>query len=180
MALSNKQQTSQVFRLMLYQRALHPELFKIKGRITFSTPNYEVEAWIMPNEHLIRFQSNGHCLSELVADQSSQLPERGLVHSLPCIGEKEYEQKVDNTLNYVAAVQTECLTENLFNATLSEMRDFAADSNALVVDHVTDDGIKNFSMLDLQTYRKEIHIQGYHMIGATGFILRTQSIFEVL
>lgn len=178
MSLSNKSPSTMVFRLMLYQRALHPELFRIQDRRIVRTANYELEAWLMPAGHALRFQVDGHCATEVVSEQDLQLPERGLVHALPCIGEKEHDQALENNIRFVAAVQTEMLSENLYSATFAEMKDFAAESNAMA-HQWAEDGSSNLSVLDIQRYKREIHAQSYHLIGAGGFVLRTQSIFEV-
>lgn len=178
MSLSNKTPSTQMFRLLLYQRALHPELFRIQDRRTIAQPNYELEAWLMPAGHALRFQVEGQCATEIVTDQDLQLPERGLIHHLPCIGEKEHDQVVEKTIRFVAAVQTETLSDSIYAATYTEMRDFAAETGAMAHEWI-EDGYQNLSVLDIQRYKREIHAQSYHLCGCGGFVLRTQSIFEI-
>ncbi len=179
MSIGNKSQSTQMFRLLLYQRALHPELFGIQDRRTIRQPTYELEAWIMPGGHAMRFQAGGQCVTEVVTDQDLQLPERGLLHTLPCIGEKEHDQSIENAVRFVAAVQTENLSDNLYSATLTEMRDFAAETGAMTHEWPDEDGGTNLSILDLQRFKGEIHAQSYHLLVPGGFVLRTQSIFEI-
>ncbi len=180
MSSINKSPSTQIYRMMLYQRALHPELLTIQDRRTITQPDYELEAWLMPGGHAIRFEVAGRCAVELVTDQDLQLPERGLLHTLPCIGEKEYEHNVDDKIRFVAAVQTENLSDNLYSATFNEMYDFGLESEAMMHQwQAHEDALPNLSIVDLQRYRKEIHAQTYHLLGSVGFILRTQSIFEI-
>ncbi len=180
MSSINKSPSTQIYRMLLYSRALHPELFNIQSRRTITQPDYELEAWLMPGGHALRFQTDGRCASEIVTDQDIQLPERGLQHTLPCIGEKEYEQTVDERIRFVAAVQTENLSDNLYTATFNEMVDFADESEAMAYRwQAPGELLPNLSMVDVQRYRNEIHAQTYHLIGSGGFILRTQSIFEL-
>lgn len=179
MSISNKSQSTQMFRMLLYQRALHPELFGIQDRRTITQPDYELEAWIMPGGHAMRFQAAGQCVTEVVTDQDLQLPERGLVHSLPCIGEKEHDQTIEEAIRFVAAVQTENLSDNLYGATLTEMRDFAEETGAMKYEWADDEGGANMSILDIQRFKGEIHAQSYHLLAPGGFVLRTQSIFEI-
>jgi len=180
MSLSNKSQSAQIFRLMLFQRVLHPELFTIQDRRTITRENYELEAWLMPRGHALRFRAGSQCLTEVVTENDSQLPERGQIHSLPCIGEKEYDEIINEEVRFVAAVQTETLSDNLYNTTLTEMRDFATETGAMSHEWTGDEGGTNLSVLDIQRYKNEIHAQSYHLIAANGFVLRTQSIFEVV
>ena len=179
MTLSNKSPSTQAFRLMFYRRALHPELFHIQERRAFQQSSYEMESWIMPGGHVLRFQTAGQCVTELVTDQDSPMPERGLIHTLPCIGEKEFEETVGELINYVTTAQTEQLSDNLYLATYQELREFALESESLMHEWTDAEGITNLSVLDIQRYRRELHAQSYHLVGSGGFVLRTQTIFEI-
>lgn len=180
MSTAHKSSNAQLFRLMVYRRALHPELFDLQGRRCHRHGEYEVESWLAPSGHVVRFQIEGQCLTEAVLESGDHLPEHGLVHALPCLGEKDFGLEPEGRIGYVTTVQTEVLTDNLFMATLREMRDFAAEAEALI--HEWKDAENNpcLSLLDAQKYKKEFHFQSYHLVGSTGMVLRTQSIFEVL
>ncbi|MGD9692282.1 MAG: hypothetical protein AB7G17_12670 [Phycisphaerales bacterium] len=168
----------QAYRLVLYKRSLHPELFKVRNRITVVYGAYEFEGWVMPGSHVMRFQHDGHCASELVTEQESGLPERGVAAAFPCAGERDFEHAFGERMKYMSTVQTETLSENLYNATYDELLDFAREVDAAAHLWTDADGGKCLSFLDVQRYRKEIHAQSYHLISAGGLVLRTQSIFE--
>lgn len=178
MSVSHKSSNTQIFRLMLYQRALHPELFKLEGRRIFRHGEYEAEVWVCPNAHVARFQVNGSCFTETVIEDGDHLPEHGLLHALPCVGEKDYELESSSKVGYVTTIQTESLTENLYRSTYQEMSDLATEDNGLLFEWEDEPGSNSLSLLDVQTYKREFHIQSYHMSGSSGMILRTQSIFE--
>lgn len=180
MSISNKTPSVQAYRLLVYQRALHPELFGIQGRRTITQSNYELESWITPGGHVMRFQIAGQCVTEAVLGHDVQLPQRGLLHTVPCLGEKEMDEVVDNSVRYVASVQTELLSDNLFQATHAELLEFAGETEAMRHQWTDSDGAMNLSILDLQRYKKEIHAQSYHLVGSAGFVLRTQTIFELV
>jgi hypothetical protein len=182
MSIGHKYSNIQVFRLMIYQRALHPELFDLQERRMHRHGEYEVETWLCPAGHVVRFQVGHDCLTETVIEHGDHLPETGLVHALPCLGEKDYELARDTSprLGYVTTVQTENLAENLYVATYRELRDNADEEDRGVCHEWLDaDGAACMSILDVQKYRKEFHTQSYHLLGASGVVLRTQSIFEV-
>ncbi|TVQ30878.1 MAG: DUF2617 family protein [Phycisphaeraceae bacterium] len=168
----------QAYRLILYRRALHPELFSVKGRRALQYGDYELESWIMPGSHLMRFQFDGACATELVTSQEAGLPERGLVAALPCAGEKDHEQPFTEKLNYMTTVQTEQLPDNLYAATYRELIEFGEESEALMHLWKDIDGGLCASILDVQRFRREIHAQSYHLIAQGGVVLRTQTIFE--
>ena len=183
MSVGHKSSNTQLFRLMVYQRALHPELFELEGRRMYRKDDYEAETWICPAAHVARYQVNGQCLTESVIEDGDHLPEHGLVYALPCVGEKDYELehagKTDK-IGYVTTIQTETLSDNLYMATYREMRDSADEGESLCCVWDDEGGANCFSLLDVQTYKREFHIQSYHLIGSAGMVLRTQSIFEIL
>ncbi len=168
----------QAYRLVLYRKALHPELFKVKNRITVAHAGYEFEGWVMPGSHVMRFQFDGSCASELVTDQETGLPERGIIAAFPCAGERDHEQAISDKVNYVGTVQTETLSDNLYIATYNELLEFAKEQDAAAHTWNDNEGGRNLSFLDVQRFRKEIHAQGYHLIAAAGLVVRTQAIFE--
>ncbi len=181
MSVSHKSCNVQFFRLMLYNRPLHPELFNLQQRVAYRSGDYEVETWLLPAGHVVRFQVGGQCLTETVIERGDHLPETGLVHALPCFGEKDYTmtQPKDLRIGYLTTVQTEALTDNLYQATYREMLSFAGETGAVSHEWREGDGHACLSIIDSQKYKKEYHIQCYHLLGATGMVLRTQSVFEI-
>ena len=180
MSVSHKSSHTQVFRLMLYRRALHPELFGLTSRRLHKHGGYTAETWVQPGGHVVRFSCNGQVITETVIERGDHLPETGLMHALPCLGEKDYELKSDETssIGYFTTIQTESLTDNLYLTTYREMLDFAEEADAMYHTWTDEDGSQNLSMLDVQKYKREFHFQSYHLMGATDLVLRTQSIFE--
>ncbi len=179
MSLGNQPPSMQSFHLLLYQRALHPELFRIQDRRSLRQSTYEMEGWVVPSGHVLRLQRGNACLTEVVLDGDHGLPERGLLQSFPCFGEKEHDQAVDGRMRYIASIQTEHLSDNLYMATFHEMKEFASGAGALWHEWSDPEGGVNLSILDIQRYKREAHAQSYHLVGPSGFVLRTQSIVEL-
>lgn len=167
----------QAYRLILYRRALHPELFTIKGRQVFRHNDYEFEAWIMEGQHLMRFQYGDLNVSEIITNGELQLPQRGLVTAMQCIGEKDHDQAFSDEVNYMTTIQTETLPDNLYSDTYEELTEFATERDALT--HLWDEETGPCaSILDVQRWRKEIHAQSYHLLSVGGIVIRSQTIFE--
>lgn len=168
----------QTYQTVLYSRALHPELFALRGRRVVRHGAYELEAWVMPGSHLLRFEFGPLCACELVTDREDSLPDTGVVAAFLCAGEREFEHRFEpQRVTYMTNVQTETLSENLYWATLNEMNDYAREVDALVYSWEDDAG-PNLSVIDTQRYSREVHIQAYHLQAHGGLVLRTQSIFE--
>lgn len=178
MNLSSQQVSTQSYQALLYDRALHPELFELRSRRVFEKGDTELEVWVMPGCHMLRFGRGSACATELLIDRDSNLPEAGVVSAVPCAGEHELEHRfAPSGLVYMLSVQTEMLSENLYGATMREMTEHASESRSERFQWSTPDG-ENLSMLDVQLYKSEIHVQAYHLIAQGGFVLRSQTLFE--
>lgn len=176
MSISSKMTTLQTLQLLLYGRALHPELFELKARKVVRHGAYELEAWVLEGAHVVRFGFGKACYTELVTDREVGLPD-GPIEAFLCAGERDFDKRFTaDGVNYMTSVQTEQLTENLYLATYDELNDFAREVEAVV--HRWDDGGPCLSMLDIQRYDQEVHVQAYHMSARGGVVLRTQSLFE--
>lgn len=179
MSTSSKTASSPLLRMMIYDRPVHPELFKIERRRSVQHGGFQAELWLNAGGHVVRFQASKRVLAEVVIDGGEGLPESGLIHALPAIGEKDYELPNPEALGYVTTVQTETLSDNLFQGTLREMSDFAREVGAITHAWTDASGRDSLSLLDCQKYKRELHLQAYHLLGASGTVLRTQSIFEM-
>jgi len=200
--LTTPQKTNalQAYQVVLYDRALHPELFALKGRRVARHGQWELEAWVMQGQHLLRFERGPICAAELVTDQEAGLPTSGAVAAFFCAGERDFEHAfkpgvtsspviVSSTSHqtptqcpkggvlYMNTVQTETLSENLYAATCDEMTSHAAEHESLVHQWDEDAG-RGMSILDIQRYASEVHVQAYHLLPSGGIVIRTQSIFE--
>jgi|GraSoiStandDraft_25_1057303.scaffolds.fasta_scaffold723174_1 hypothetical protein len=178
MNLPTKTNVLATYQVVLYSRALHPEVVPLKGRRVVRHGEYELECWVLPGTHMLRFEYKTLCISELLIDQEKAPSGGGVVASFLCAGEHDFEHKFPkDRVNYIATVQTETLSDNLFNATFDELSEWAKHNRALA--HVwNDEGGRCLSVIDVQPQRTQVHAQTYHLVASAGLVLRTQTIFE--
>ncbi len=179
MSLPAKSTSLQAYNMLLYRGVLHPEFFGIEGRYQIKYGEYDFEAWIFRGGHALRFQHEDISISEIIHDDVEGLPERGLVTTLPCAGEKDHEAKFGERMVYMTSMQTEVLSDHLYLGTYQEMIEHARNSQTLLSvwnDHI---GKPNMSLLDMQRHRNQMHVQSYHLRSDCGLVLRTQSIFQL-
>lgn len=177
MTTPQKSNSLQTYQTLLYDRALHPELFQLRGRSVTQHGKYELECWLLEGGHVLRFEHAGLCATELVTDQESGLPRLGVVNAALCAGEQELDHQLPGGLRFMTTVQTEQLADNLYQATFREMTEHAEEVGA-VTHAFADESGRCLSMLDVQLYSREAHVQSYHLQASGGLVLRTQSIFE--
>lgn len=162
---------------ILYSCALEPGSFAPVHCRKLSQGAYRCEVWLMAGAHAVQFQFGQLRASELVTDQEAGLPAGGVLSAFLCAGERDYEHRFLRAgADYMTTVQSETLSENLYQATLEELRASAEETGALLHQWDVPEG-ECLSMLDVQLLAREAHIQAYHLLAA-GVVLRTQSIFE--
>lgn len=180
MSLQPKVTSLQAYNMLLFRTALHPEFFGIEGRRRIKHGPYEFEAWIFKGGHALRFQYDGVCLTEIVTDQIEHLPERGLVSTFPCAGERDHDATFGEQVLYMTSMQTEILTDHLYLGTYDEMVEHGREFDGLMSMWSDRQGGKpNLSLVDMQRFSDQVHVQGYHLRNDCGLVLRTQTIFQI-
>ena len=180
MSFQSKVSSLQAYNMVLYRNALHPEFFGIEGRRRIEHGEYDFEAWIFRGGHALRFEHDSQCMTEVISDQVDQLPERGQSGVFPCAGEKDHESTMGDNVVYVTSMQTEVLTDHLYLGTYNEMLEHGRESNGLMSVWTEESHSKpNLSLVDMQRFAEEVHVQSYHLRSDCGLVLRTQTIFRI-
>jgi hypothetical protein len=167
------------YAMLLYRRAVHPEFFGIEARRKVQHADHEMEAWIFKGGHCVRFQGGGATFCEVVVDNPTSLPDRGLAGTLPCAGEHDHEDKITEQIAYMTTIQSETLSDHLYLGTYKEMLQHGRDSDSLMTAWTDGNGKPNLSLVDVQRFRNELHLQGYHLRSQPGLVLRTQSMIQL-
>jgi|CXWL01.1.fsa_nt_gi hypothetical protein len=179
MSTPTKHTSLQAYQVLFYDRTLSADLFKVRAMKTIRQPGYELEAWLMPGTHVLRYlRQDGPPCCELVTDTDRPMPQAGVVGGFLAAGEHEFEHTFEPSgVTYMLSVQTETLSDNVYAEVFDEIHDLARLSNALI--HAwNDDSGRCMSVVDLQRQPKEVHVQAYHLIANQGLVVRTQSLFE--
>src|SRR3954465_13370327 len=129
-----KQRRSGGLTLLLYQRTLHPELFKIMGTEQVSRRAYEADVWLIEGGHVISLTAGKNTLTEVIITSNEPLTDRGLLQSIPCRGEKYHEMTAGENIRYMISTQEEQLTQTLYDATKHEIATYAAKRELMSAD----------------------------------------------
>jgi hypothetical protein len=165
-------------QIVLYNRALHPDTLALKGRRVVKHGEFELEAWVLPGSHMLRFDYRKLCVCELLTDQEAAPPLEGQVTSCLCASDRDFEHRfVKDRVTYITTVQTETLSDHLFACTRHKMSEHARINRSLSYTWDGEAG-RCLSLVDIQRMTKQVHIQSYHLRAGARQVLRTQSIFE--
>ena len=169
--------------LWLYQRTLHPELFRILAAEKVSRRAYEADIWLIDGGHVISFTSGKNTLTEVIAMRSEPMamPERGQILSTPCRGEKYHEDTYGGNLRYMISTQEEQLSQTLYEATKSEIACYAAKRELMSAEvPASGEAGASLSVLDIERCSDELRVQSFHLFDENLMVIKTQAIIEVL
>ena len=180
MSHRTKQRRSGGLTLLLYQRTLHPELFRILGSEKVSRRAYEAEIWLVEGGHVTMFTAGKNVLTEVILTGTEEYPDRGLIQKVPCRGEKYHEMQSGN-VRYMISTQEEQLTQTLYDATKHEISTYAI-RRELMMGETPPSGDKGgiFSVLDIERRSHELLVQSFHLFDDNLMVLKTQAIIEVI
>ncbi len=181
MSNRTKQRRSGGLTLLLYQRTLHPELFKILAREQVTRRAYDAEIWLIEGGHVVSFDAGKNNLTEVIVTTNDPLTDRGLLQTIPCRGEKYHEMTAGQNIRYMISTQEEQLTQTLYDATKNEIHQYAMKRELMMADlPPTAETAGALSVLDIERRSHELLVQSFHLFDENQMVIKTQAIFEVI
>lgn len=173
------QQRVEELQFCLYERALHPELFRIDQVRRVEQATYKAEIWVVGLTHVVTVQHGQHTLTELIADDMDLLPKAGLAASFRFRGERDHAQSFGDDMRYILSTQVERMTPHLFPATHRDYVHYAQSREFFVsFEEWEHEGLAPFTFIDFDARANEFHVQAFHAFPEELTLLKTQSIFE--
>lgn len=181
MSNRTKQRRSGSLTLMLFQRLLHPEFFKIINSQTATRRAYDADIWLVDGGHVVSFTAGKNTLSEVILSGHDGLNDRGLVQTIPCRGERYHEMVSGGNIKYMISTQEEQLTQTLYEATRHEIMAYATKRELMTYDSpATAEYGSSLSVLDVECRSHELLVQSFHLFDENYVVIKTQGIFEVV
>src|SRR6266516_2094307 len=177
-----KQRRSGGLTLLLYQRTLHPELFKIFASEKVNRRAYEADIWLVEGGHVITFTAGKHTLTEVILMGPGEMTDRGLIQTVPCRGEKYHEMTAPGgNIRYMISTQEEQLTQTLYEATKHEIANYAGKRELMTAEIPSKDETgATLSVLDIERRSHELLVQSFHLFDENQMVIKTKTIFEVI
>ena len=177
-----KQRRSGGLTLLLYQRTLHPELFKIFGTERVSRRAYDADIWLVEGGHVITFTAGKNTLTEVILMAPGEMTDRGLIQTVPCRGEKYHEMTAPGgNIRYMISTQEEQLTQTLYDATRKEIEQYAIKRELMWAEIPgTAEKAGGLSVLDIERRSHELLVQSFHLFDESQMVIKTQAIIEAV
>ncbi|MGH7177733.1 MAG: DUF2617 family protein [Tepidisphaeraceae bacterium] len=181
MSHRTKQRRSGGLTLLLYQRILHPELFKILASEQVSRRAYEADIWLVEGGHVITLTAGKNTLTEVIITSHEPFTDRGLIQSIPCRGEKYHEMTAGGNIRYMISTQEEQLSQTLYDATRYEISSYAQKRELMSAETPpVGDNAGALSVLDIERRSHELLVQSFHLFDENQMVIKTQAIIEVM
>jgi hypothetical protein len=180
MELGHAIQQAVDLNLYLYDRALHPELFRHFLKMRVSQTRYHADISIIGLGHVVTVHCGVRSVTELIAGESDVLPSRGVLTRFRMKGERDLEKQIGDGWQYLISTQVETMEEPLFKAVHSDLYKHASKRDGFVpYEQWADGDMAPFSYIDHEARDREFHVHAFHSFPAERTIVKTQSIFEM-
>jgi hypothetical protein len=181
MSSRTKQRRTGGLTLLLYQRTLHPELFKILATEQVSRRAYDADIWLVEGGHVITLTAGKNTLTEVIVTNHEPLTDRGLLQQIPCRGERYHEMTTGENIKYMISTQEEQLTQTLYDATKHEIATYANKRELMFAETpATQESGASLSVLDIERRSHELLVQSFHLFDENQMVIKTQAIIEVV
>jgi len=163
----------------LFQRSIHPELFKIYARREFHTKYYEALIWVTGCTHVVSVFSGDVSLSEVVSVPSQLLPHRGMIERFKFNGPRSHKCALSRGVSYMTDFQVEKMSENLYRQSHNDLENFAKNRGMFVkFPQEKISGLEPFCYIDFEARPKELHVHTFSAYPDQVSIIKTQSLFD--
>ena len=177
-----KQRRSGGLTLLLYQRTLHPELFKILATEQVSRRAYEADIWLVEGGHVITFTAGKTTLTEVIVNSAELPTDRHLLQSIPCRGEKYHEatDRRQHALHDQHAGRAAHPDALRCNPPRNQHLCRPSRADVCRQSRPTGDVGGFLSVLDIERRSHELLVQSFHLFDESQMVIKTQAIIEVI
>ncbi len=166
--------------LFVYDRLMHPELFKHFGNFRVEQTRYFADIWIVGLSHVCTVTCGQQVISELIVRDSDLFPSRGVLSRFRLKGERDHERKTNDGWQYLVSTQVETMEEALYKSVHMDLQRHAAKRGWYRVYEQWSDGeLMPFTYIDHEARDSEFHLHAFHAFPQERTIVKTQSIFEM-
>jgi hypothetical protein len=166
--------------VFLFDRPLHPELFRHYRDFRVAQGRYYADVWIAGLNHVVTVTSGQRSMTELLACENELLPARGLVARFRLKGERDQEKHLPEGWLHMISTQVETMDEPLYKSVHNDLLRHACKRGWFhAYEEWADGDLVPFTYIDHEERDAEFHIHAFHAFPQERTLVKTQSIFEM-
>ncbi len=165
--------------LVLYDRPLHPELFRHTANYRINQMRYHADIWVVGLGHVVTVTAGARSIVEVIAVDNN-LPNRGVLTRFRMKGERDLERRAPEGWHYMVSTQVELMDEPLYKSMHMDLLRYGQKRGWLhVYDQWSDGDLSPFTCIDCEARDAEFHVHAFHAFPGERTIVKTQTIFEL-
>ena len=181
MAVQSVRPDVSALSFMVYDRALHPELFDQVARRTVSTPQWEATVAICRGGHLVTFRTKAGQLTEVAGHHSSEeLPTRGQKVAFPLQSGRESTVEFPGDVRVHFSSHIDAVDPPVFTELHQELE---ADLPGAWLAHEFPSTQRMrpqpISLIKVEPQPDSLLVHAFHTFPDNFAVLRTQSLYEI-
>lgn len=166
--------------LFLFDRPLHPELFRHTADYRINQMRYHADIWVVGLAHVVTVTAGARSITEVIAPDSNVLPTRGVLTRFKMKGERDLERRSPEGWHYLVSTQVEQMDEPLYKSMHMDLLRYGQKRGWLhVFDQWAEGDLSPFTCIDCEARDAEFHVHAFHAFPAERTIVKTQTIFEL-
>jgi hypothetical protein len=163
----------------LFQRPLHPELFRIYAKRHLKAGKYEADIWLTGCTHVVGIFAGDVCLTEVVSAPGQMLPQRGLIERFRFRGPRSHKCTLSRGASYMTDFQVEKMSPNLYRQSHTDLERFAHNRGMFVkFPRLEVGGLQPFCYIDFEARQTELHVHTFAAYPDQVTMIKTQSLFD--
>jgi hypothetical protein len=166
--------------LFLFDRALHPELFRNYASYRVEQGRYFADVGIIGLAHVVTINVGRKSLTELLYPDSDVLPTRGVLTRFRLKGERDLERHAPDGWHYMVSSQVETMDVPLYKSVHNDLVRHAAKRGWFYeFEQWAEGDLAPFTYIDHEARDSEFHVHAFHAYPQERTLVKTQSIFEL-
>ncbi|MFG0332848.1 MAG: DUF2617 family protein [Maioricimonas sp. JB049] len=163
----------------LYERSLHPELFRVSRATLMEADDFSAMLRICDAGHVIELRHGGTVITEVVGAVEQELPQRGM-----CVGERlascrDRTLSLEGNLTVHTSAHVERLDPEVFSEIQSELQ-MDARRAAVACEFPTAHRMQTapLSVIQADANGRSLAVHAFHTFPETAAVVRTQTLYE--
>ena len=166
--------------LFLYDRPLHPELFRHYADYRVRQGRYQADIWITGLSHVVTITLGQRSVTELLSNEQDVLPSRGVLTRFRIKGERDAEKSMADGWSYMVSSQIETMNDPLYKSVHNDLLRHSGKRGWLYsYEELADGDMVPFTYIDCEARDREFHVHAFHAFPQETTLVKTQSIFEL-
>ncbi len=180
MELGSALQQAVDLNLFVFDRPLHPELFRHVADYQVQQGRYRAQISIIGLGHIVTVTCADTSVTELIAGDNDLLPSRGVITRFRLKGERDLERRTPEGWNYLISTQVETMDDALYKSVHHDLVRHAQKRGWYhAFEQWSDGDMAPFSYLDHEARDREFHVHAFHAFPQERTLVKTQTIFEM-